>query len=153
MSAPGRPLTGDPRSHPGELPVRFHRDADKLQLLEGCSAEQMVFLSVVLGCCDVCSSLWIPRLSNTMWFCRIYHCLSSISVDDFLWLFGFLKSFYPTWNIIFCFSLQVFAGKLLRWCTIYLPCSPCLSWATLCHVTLFLICALLRCWLLVVSAL
>lgn len=52
-----RPLTGDRRSHPGELPVRFHRDADKLQLLEGCSAEQMVFLSVVLGCCDVCSSL------------------------------------------------------------------------------------------------
>lgn len=52
-----RTLIGDCRSHPGELPVRFHRDADELQLLEGCSAEQMVFLCVVLDCCDMCSSL------------------------------------------------------------------------------------------------
>lgn len=41
--------------------------------LEGCSAEQLLFLHVVLGChdtCVTCSSLQIPGLSNTVQFCR-----------------------------------------------------------------------------------
>lgn len=57
----GRPLVGECRSHPGELSGGFHGNTDKfaekqaLRLMEGCSAEQLVFLPDVLDCCDMCT--------------------------------------------------------------------------------------------------